>query len=253
VSEIDRGRAVGALVGSAMGDALGRAHRAGGDGSEFGIVTRDAVVLGEHLRRMGGIDGDGLLAEWQRERREGTVVVGRGADAAALARASTSAVFAASFTTADAMRLACRQAVVTHRDPAAWWGAAVHHALVRHALRGGEPLEVLGEAIDRVPVEVADTFRASLRPEPTAQAADTVWACLADAVAVMRSADGFEHAVHAAAAFGDEVGAVVGALAGARWGIDGIATIGADHVHGTARGRIYRTGDLVELAEHLAG
>jgi ADP-ribosylglycohydrolase len=306
VGGIDRQRALGALLGSAVGDALGAPFEfgpaarytarfppghphgnemIGGGGFGWGVGeftddTQMAIVLGEHLRRTGGLDEPALFADWQRWAGEATDVgvqtravlhggdwehgarlhyerTGRGAGNGALMRATTSALFAATFTKGDSMRLACRQAVLTHGDPAAWWGAAIYHVLVRAGVRGRDPFDDLDDALDRVPPEVAAPYRDLLTDDAAPHSGNgAVWGCLADAARAVRDAVSFEDAMRRACDVGDDVdtvACVAGGIAGSRWGVDAIPDRWLEVVYGRVLGRTYRADDLAELADRLVG
>jgi ADP-ribosyl-[dinitrogen reductase] hydrolase len=308
VADILPQRALGALVGSAVGDALGAPFEfglagqftasfptsargtsnemIGGGGfgwspGEFTDDTQMALIMGEHLLTTGGLDEPTLFAAWQHWARDASDVgvqtravlaggdwehgarrhfeqTGRGAGNGALMRATTSALFAAAWPLGDSMRLAMRQAALTHGDPAAGAGAAILHAMVRVGVRGGDPMSALDEAFDHLPPDQATRYRALLGPDGTAEAPGngSVWGCLVDAVMAVRQATSFEDAMRRAcdvAGDVDTVACVAGAIAGARWGIQSIPSRWLTHVHGTVAGRTYRSLDLQSMAVRLLG
>jgi ADP-ribosyl-[dinitrogen reductase] hydrolase len=173
-------------------------------------------------------------------------------------RATTSALFAAAWPLGDSMRLAMRQAALTHGDPAAGAGAAILHALVRAGVRGGDPLSALDDALQHLPDEQAIQFGTLLDPDNDVDVPGngSVWGCLVDAVAAVRDASSFEDAMRRACDVGDDVdtvACVAGAIAGARWGIQAIPSRWLTYVHGIAGGRTYRNLDLQSMAARLLG
>jgi len=164
-----------------------------------------------------------------------------------------------------ARRVTLHQAALTHGDPAAGWGAWMAVAMMRTAVRGGDPLARLdADLVSQLPGEVRPSFAPILAPTWTpdqpAPSNGTVWGCLAQAVWALRTTDTFEDAVVAAVSLGhdaDTVACVTGALAGAVYGVQAIPCRWTTYVHGavdTPRGRRhYRGGDLQVMAMRLLG
>jgi ADP-ribosyl-[dinitrogen reductase] hydrolase len=308
VTDILPQRAMGALVGSAVGDALGAPFEFGPAGQfterfptaqrgttnemiggggfgwsagEFTDDTQMALIMGEHLLTTGGLDEPTLFAAWQHWALDASDVgiqtravlaggdwehgarqhyerTGRGAGNGALMRATTSALFASAWPLGDSMRLAMRQAALTHGDPAAGAGAAILHALVRAGVRGDDPLSAIDEALDHLPAEQAARYGELLGGDTSSDVPGngSVWGCLVDAVNAVRGASSFEGAVRRAcdvAGDVDTVACVAGAIAGARWGIQAIPSRWTTYVHGSAGGRSYRSLDLQSMAVRLLG
>lgn len=156
------------------------------------------------------------------------------------------------------------ESALTHKHPAAGWGAWIAVELMRTALKGADPLAALPALIERTPVGVRDRFRHMLSPTWTPDTDDTsngsVWGCLAQAVWSLRTTTSFEAAVTTAVCLGDDadtVACVTGALAGALYGVQAIpsrwVTFAHGSLHGPAGFRTYGAPDLQRLALRLIG
>jgi len=307
--------AIGALVGAAVGDALGApfeflgpsrysaahpAPRLGGIGEmtgggsfgwhpgQFTDDTDMGVALAESLAAHRGLAPDDLWKRW-RAWASGARDVGmltRSAldhashvGAAALAEqvsggrsggnGSLMRNFPVPLATMNAseesmVRLARAQSALTHHDPDAGTGCALHATFIRAAILGGDPLQAMHDAVRRLDDPARDRWSALLAPtwEPSDASLPngTVWTCLAQAVWAFRGARGFEHAVVRAIELGgdaDTVGCVTGSLAGAFWGIQSIPSRWTTYLHGTLLTpdgpREYRNADLQDLAVRLLG
>ena len=304
MASISRERVVGALVGSAVGDALGAPCEFGpasqfstrvpasmpgpdtdemiGGGSfawapgEFTDDTQMAIVLGESLIDRGGFDGAALFERFRAWAATAKDVGGQtrvvlndeGPDAAArhfkrtgraagngsLMRATTSALFAAGGDLDSSFALAHAQSALTHGDPAAGWGTALYHGMIRAALRDEPTLDALPGLLDRLPTPHAGRYRSLLLSNvsvPDEPANSTIWGCLAQSVRILRRATSFEAAMRQAcdvAGDVDTVACVTGGLAGASFGLQAIPSRWAMRVHGAVDGRTYRPHDLQTLA-----
>jgi ADP-ribosyl-[dinitrogen reductase] hydrolase len=285
-----KARAIGALVGSAVGDALGAPFEFGPPGAyrrrfaapapqppgemvgggafgwepgEFTDDTQMALALAESLLTNGGFEPADIWTRfraWAARAKDVGVItrralehasfagaaqaahdeLGRSAGNGGLMRATPIALFTLDWARDAAMELACRQAALTHADPAAGWGAAIGVELVRLGVHGGDPFASLFDIVGHVPADhrtrFAEMLDPSWRPSTTVLPNGTVWTCLAEAVRAARSAGSFEDAVVAAIELGgdtDTVACVTGALAGAMFGIDAIPERWRSMIHGT--------------------
>ncbi|MFE0641793.1 ADP-ribosylglycohydrolase family protein [Streptomyces sp. NPDC058877] len=300
-------RAKGAVLGSAVGDALGApfefglpgafrerfpdgvGHMRGGGGWDPGEATDDtqmAVLLGESLLERDGLDlpdvfrrfrqwaaadpkDIGLQTEqvllgmdpWDVAAELHFQVNGRAAGNGSLMRASTPAVFFAAHGRAATMDAARRIAALTHGDPAAWEGTAILHELVRAALLGEDPLDVLAVTLAEVAPAHRERWATVLAPDWHPDAATefngAVWPCLGSAVWALRTTASFEGAVASAVDLGgdtDTVAAVTGTLAGAVYGPAAIPARWTSLLHvplpGSA-GRVLYADDLRTMAAAL--
>jgi ADP-ribosyl-[dinitrogen reductase] hydrolase len=303
-------RGIGALVGAAVGDALGAPYEFGCAGqltagfpdavlggcgemiggglfgwapAEFTDDTQMAVVLAESMLEHHAVDSDALFTSfvaWARTARDvgvatrralsfpsrvdavaATGLDPRGAGNGALMRVAPVAMAFFSADRSTAMLAATSQAAVTHGHPAAGWGAAIQVELLRAAMRGEDPLAAIDDIVAVLPEPHRTEFAEVLSPSYRPGASDgprngSVWTCLADAVWANRQGRTFAEVVRLAVDIGgdtDTVGAVAGALAGARFGASAIPSRWATYVHGVVDGRTYRLADLQELARRLMG
>lgn len=281
--------ALGALVGAAVGDALGAPFefhgpgrwsetfpvpvlggtgelRAGGPwaAGEFTDDTQMAVVLAESLLACGGLDPVDVWRRWRRwaataadvgvltraalahpgpdgaAARAHTTLGGRSAGNGTIMRDVPVALFTLDRPVDEAVGLAVAQAGLTHLDPHTHVGAALHVAMVRAWILGGDPDAAVSDLLDTQDPVLADRWRVLLAPAWTPIDATTgngtVWTCLAQAVWAVRHADSFADAVTRAVDLGDDadtVACVAGALAGARFGIQAIPSRWTTYLHGT--------------------
>ncbi len=286
VSRSEAIRAMGAVVGAAVGDALGAPFEFGRAGEyarrfpeailggagemvgggvfgwapgEFTDDTQMAMALAEALLAEGDYDPDRVwawfrawatgardigtrtaeslaYADWRRIPRETRHAAGNGA----LMR---SFPLALAFLDADRSTLrevVLHQALLTHPDPAAGWGSWVGVELIRAAVLGDQPFDLVHELLEELPEDHAAQFAPLLAarwtPGEGTPSNGSVWGCLAEAVWAVRSTDSFETAVTAAINLGgdtDTVACVAGALAGARYGVQAIPSRWATYVHGS--------------------
>jgi ADP-ribosyl-[dinitrogen reductase] hydrolase len=310
-----RQRAIGAVIGSAVGDALGAPFEFGPPGQfserfpqpviggigemiggggygwapgEFTDDTQMAIVQAESLLARDGVDGADLFERfrswagdakdvgnqtsavlrsgdpWERAaadhfRRNPD----RGAGNGSLMRSTPTAVRFARATADETVEIAHTTSAITHGDPAAGWGTALHHLMIRAVLLGDDLFAALEEGLQRLP-EDQERYRRMLAADWTPQEPEvpngTVWGCLATAVWAVRRSSGFADAVTSAIDVGgdtDTVAAVAGGLAGAIHGIQAIPSRWTTYLHGhvtTADGPdTYRLTDLHALAARLSG
>ncbi len=308
-----RQRALGAVLGSAAGDALGAPFEfqpagtygrrfpdpfIGGIGeqigggsfhwapAEFTDDTQMAVVQAQSLIACDGIDGAHLFERfrvWARTADDvgiqtratlGSHLPWDQAAAAyfvrhpmgsagngGLMRATPSAVYFAQHDLDASMHAARELAATTHGDPAAQWGAALHHAMVHAALRGDDPFAALDVALAGLPgdqVRFVEMLAADWTPDQGGLSNKSVWGCLAHAVWAVRTTTTFEDALVAAVQLGDDadtVAAVAGGLAGAIYGIQAIPSRWTTYLHGRVPDHdgAMRSADLQHLTLELIG
>lgn len=308
-STIDTQRVIGALLGSAIGDALGApfefgpagqftkrfpksmlgpsTEMVGGGGfgwkpGEFTDDTQMALIIAESLLAHGSFDGADIFGrfqawaksasdvgmqtrdvlrrgDWQHSATEHFESGSRAAGNGSLMRATTSALFAAAGDLDASFELARAQSGLTHGDPAAGWGAALYHGMIRAGVRGESPFDSLPSLLDRLPQPHRDRYRAMLTAD---EALDdeppngAVWTCLAEAVRVLRRATSFEDAMRRVcdvAGDVDTVACVTGGLAGATFGVQSIPSRWLTQVHGRVGQVRYANNDLQHIALRLAG
>ena len=249
---------------------------------EFTDDTQMAILLGESLLAHDGFDGADVFArfrdwaataadvgvqtrqvlddgDWQHSARRHFERSGRAAGNGSLMRATTSALWGGRGSLDASLELAIAQSELTHGDPAAGWGAALHHGMIHAALRGRDPLEALDSLLARLAEPHRERYTAMLfadGPTPGEPPNGTVWTCLAQAVRAVRATDSFEAAMRVVcdvAGDVDTVACVAGALAGARYGVGAIPERWTGVVHGSAGGRRYGFAELRVLAMRLIG
>ncbi|MET7512979.1 ADP-ribosylglycohydrolase family protein [Streptomyces sp. NPDC005480] len=304
-------RAIGAVVGSAVGDALGApfefgpegafsarfprpgvgGEMCGGGGWDSGEATDDtqmAVLVGESLLDLGGLDLPDICARfrkwaasepkdiglqtedvltngmpWDRAAAVHFRVNQRAAGNGFLMRASTSAVHFARAGQSATMDAARRIAALTHGDRAAWEGTAVFHEIVRVAPTGSNPLDALPGILALVHPDhrprYATVLAADWHPDQATEFNGAVWPCSGSAVWALRTTTTFEEALRAAIDTGgdtDTVAAVTGGLAGAYYGLDAIPERWTEPLHVPLPGfgrRVLSLRELVGLAQRLGG
>jgi len=242
---------------------------------EFTDDTQMALVLARHLRDVGAVDPDRLapaFAEWAKDAADvgiqtrrvlGAVTSGadwREAAAAlpptaegngSLMRVAPVALVATN--REQVARLAREQSRVTHPAAACLDACAVYATLLWDVIDGGWPsfAEVAARATnDSVHNAILEADAAG-----PPQMSGWVLHTLTGALWAVYGADGYADAVWRAVSLGvdaDTVGAVAGALAGARWGLAGVPSDLASRVtskHPLFAGEYPQT--LIQLAEAL--
>ncbi|MEU1304145.1 ADP-ribosylglycohydrolase family protein [Streptomyces shenzhenensis] len=264
--------AVGAVVGSAVGDALGAPFEFGPQGA-FSARFPGPGVGGEMCGGGGWAAGEpkdiGLQTEdvltngmpWDLAAAVHFQINQRAAGNGSLMRAATSAVYFARAGRSATMDAARRIAALTHGDRAAWEGTAVFHELIRVTLAGADPLDALPDVLDLVHPDhrrrYATVLATDWHPDQATEFNGAVWPCLGSAVWALRSTTSFEDAMRAAIDVGgdtDTVAAVTGGLAGAYHGMGAILTRWTEPLHVPLPGfdgRVLRRTDLVDLAHRL--
>jgi len=154
-----------------------------------------------------------------------------------------------------------RQSLVTHPHPECVAGCAFVNAAIYHLVRGVAPQETVAQACDDADLPVA--LRAVSQEAPTKERGDlpnTGWVrhTLESAIWGLLTTDSFEEAVVQVVNLGgdaDTAGAVVGALAGAAYGLSAIPVAWRAAVHGEwplRSGERWDTARLSALADRLA-
>jgi ADP-ribosyl-[dinitrogen reductase] hydrolase len=152
------------------------------------------------------------------------------------------------------------QSQVTHPHPECVAGSAFVNATIYHLLRGAPPAQAVAGALETV--DVPAPLREAIEAAPNRrrdQLPNTGWVrhTLESAVWGLLTGDSFEEAVVQVVNLGndaDTAGAVVGALAGAAYGLQGIPPRWREPLRGEwplRSGRIWRVDDLVNLADRL--
>jgi ADP-ribosyl-[dinitrogen reductase] hydrolase len=154
------------------------------------------------------------------------------------------------------------QSRVTHPHPECVVGSAFINATIYHLLRGASPEEAVARALGVV--EMPEGLRVVIEAAPyrhREELKNSGWVrhTLESAVWGLLSTDSFEEAVVQVVNLGndaDTAGAVVGALAGAAYGLAAIPVRWRDEVRGEwplGSGRLWQADDLAALAERLMG
>ena len=309
--------ALGTLVGSAVGDALGapfefkpagtyrarfpqavlggKAEMVGGGPfnwapGEFTDDTQLALALAESLlannhsfdpeqtwahftawsRRATdvGITTSTVLrqSDWRNAAELAHKELERTASNGSVMRIAPIGIVGARLSTAETVEIAIAQSALTHFDPRAGWAAALAAELISSLIHGHEFDAVLAALPDLVDDEHNDLYAGLLSPawEPgvaIGQSNGSAMICLAQAVWAVRTTSSFEEAVTVAVDLGhdtDTVGAVTGAIAGARYGIQGIPSRWSTPLNGVVAQpdgtmRYYRCRDLQAIAHRLIG
>jgi len=154
------------------------------------------------------------------------------------------------------------QSRVTHPHPECEAGSAFVNAAIYYLLRGVPPAEAIAQALDDVamPQPLRDVVeKAPTRTRDGLPNSGWVRHTLESAVWGLLTTGTFEEAVVQAVNLGndaDTAGTVVGALAGAAYGLDGIPRRWREALRGEwplRSGQYWRAADLIELADRLAG
>jgi len=154
------------------------------------------------------------------------------------------------------------QSRVTHAHPDCVAGCVFVNVALYHLLRGTSPAEAIAMALEGV--DLSAGLRALLASAPgrgRGELANSGWVrhTLESAVWGLLTTSTFEDALVQVVNLGrdaDTAGAVVGALAGAAYGLPAIPTRWRAALRGTwplRQGRTWREADLAALAERLAG
>lgn len=305
-----RQRVIGALVGSAVGDALGAPFEFGLPGAysrrfpasqqppgsemcgggtcgwepgEWTDDTQMALITAASLLAAEGLDEADLFAGYQQWVAAGPRDVGvqtgsvlrsrrpwqqaaavyyaaghRSAGNGSLMRTMPAAIFFARQGVEISRDAAERISALTHGDPSAGAGCAIYHQLVAVALAGQDPLAVITDALNRVPVGLRGRWKLVLHPDWTPHAASepngAVWPALGTAVWALRRFDSVQTGLRAVVDLGgdtDTVGCITGGLLGAVHGIQALPSRWTNALTGHVPGHPTLAGDLDAL-QHLA-
>ncbi|MGY1719077.1 ADP-ribosylglycohydrolase family protein [Blastococcus sp. SYSU DS0552] len=264
-------RVMGALAGSAVGDALGARFAAGAPGQFSARFPEPA--RGSRTEMCGGPD-DREPGEFT-DRTQRALLVGRsllerdGPDEAdlvaagsngSLALAVPAAIWGARSGAAASADAARRISALTSGDPATGEGCVLFAELLRVALDGGDPLASIAAALSLVADEQrwAAVLAPGWTPDQAGGPGGAVEPVLGAAVWALRRGRSFAEVLRLGVDLGGDTGTVAcvaGALAGAVFGMGGIPMRWASAVHGRAPGTGDRVGlaDLQELATLLDG
>jgi ADP-ribosyl-[dinitrogen reductase] hydrolase len=278
-----------AVVGG-LGEMLG----GGGWGpGEFTDDTQMAIALAESLIANRGINSADLWDRWRAwassandvgiltrralssESFEGAALNaevsngGKSAGNGSVMRNTPIALFLFDHPLSVVIEAAIAQSALTHNDPQAGFGAAIHAAMICAGIQGADMFGAIDDALALLPLEASETWAPLLHngwtPAESKLTNGTVWTCLAQAVWALRTSSTFEEAVTKAIDLGDDadtVGCVAGSLAGARWGIQSIPSRWTTYLNGSVatpldgggiETRTYNYNALQELARALMG
>jgi ADP-ribosyl-[dinitrogen reductase] hydrolase len=185
------------------------------------------------------------------QRRGGHSTAGNGS----IMRAAAGAVFFAADGTAATVDAALALSAVTHADPLCLWAVAMQHELIRVALEGDDPVEAIESVVAILPREIRAVYepllKSSWTPRSPGPGNGSAMGALAQALWALRRFDSFADLITAVIDLGkdtDSVAAVAGALAGAKFGIQGIPSRWLTYLHGEVTGLDRR----VRRYDHLA-
>lgn len=308
-------RVAGAVIGSAVGDALGAPFEFGrpnqfsirfptaargtstemcGGGAfnwrpgEFTDDTQMALAVADSLLRREGLDEADIFegfkawagarpsdigaqtaailfsgSSWSEAARNHFASGAKAAGNGSLMRATPAAVYFARGGQPGTMDAARRISVLTHGDPAASEGCAIFHELVRAWLEGEDAIASIPQILEHIAGEQrqkwADTLSSHWTPDQAAEPNGAVWPTLGTAVWALRHAISFEEALRSAIDVGgdtDTIGAVTGALAGAKFGIARIPMRWTSALQGGVPGHgdtLWRLPEFHHLATSLDG
>lgn len=155
------------------------------------------------------------------------------------------------------------QSQVTHAHPECGAGCAFVNAAIYGLLHGAEPAQAVAQAVDALGDGLPSDLRRTIEDAPRLsreQLLNSGWVrhTVESAVWGLLTTNSFEEAVVQVVNLGDDTdtaGAVVGALAGAAYGLEAIPRRWREALRGEwpPRGRVWREGELVALADRLAG
>lgn len=313
LSKLQEQAAIGALVGAAVGDALGapfefqepglfestfpnpiigeKGEMIGGGHfnwapGEFTDDTQMALALAESLIESGGFDpartfghfrawahtandignttrsalsiGDHAIAAEHAHKE-----IGYTASNGAVMRVAPVGIMGVTYGAEWTIKVAREQAALTHFDPIAQWSAVVVAEYIRRLIVTGNAVDSLDGLADLVPLEYRKDIKSAI--DGTNPMLDDsnggALVCIAQAFWAYRQADSFSEAVQLVINLGgdtDTVAAVTGAMAGARFGVQGIPARWTTYLHGTVfqpehKDRVYDYGDLQDTARRLIG
>lgn len=155
------------------------------------------------------------------------------------------------------------QSRVTHPHPECVAGSALINAIIYFLLHGAAPQEAVAQALDAVG-DLPPGLHQAVKAAPAlsrSELKNSGWVrhTVESAIWGLLATSSFEEAVIQVVNLGndaDTAGAVVGALAGAAYGLEAIPVRWREVLQGELpwqRGRVWKANDLVELAGRLAG
>ena len=155
------------------------------------------------------------------------------------------------------------QSQVTHAHPECGAGCAFVNAAIYGLLHGAEPAQAVAQAVDDLGDGLPSDLRRTIEDAPRLsreQLLNSGWVrhTVESAVWGLLTTSSFEEAVVQVVNLGDDTdtaGAVVGALAGAAYGLEAIPKRWRAALRGEwpPRGRVWREADLAALADRLGG
>lgn len=196
---------------------------------------------------------------------------GRTASNGAVMRIAPVGIFGVRLSRADSVDLAMQQAALTHFDPSAAFGAAFVADVIRSTIITGDFEASLTSAFEffaesayasMLNNEFADVLSHDFDPLADHVLPNgTIWTAVGQALWAVRTTASFHDAIVAAINLGgdtDTVAAIAGAIAGARYGLQGIPVRWTTYVHGHLdtphAGRLtYKGQDLINISRRLLG
>ncbi|NLG49181.1 MAG: hypothetical protein GX552_03595 [Chloroflexi bacterium] len=160
------------------------------------------------------------------------------------------------------LQASIEQSDITHPDPLCGAACALVNAVIWHGLRGADAATAVERALEAV--ELPDALRRTVEQAPGRSADElqnTGWALHAVESAVwgLLTTDSFAECVIQVANLGNDAdtsACVVGAMAGAVYGLDAIPLDWREALHGRwpiHSERVWRVADFVALADALVG
>jgi ADP-ribosyl-[dinitrogen reductase] hydrolase len=193
-------------------------------------------------------------SDWRHAARDHFAAGNRAAGNGSLMRTVPAAIRFSRAGNDESAAAARRISDLTHGDPAAGDGCAIYHLLLATALDGGDPLDALPEALDRVHSSRRPEWERVLSPtwsperEPTPNGA--IWPTLATAVWALRKGWRFDEAMRRVIDIGgdtDTIACVTGGLLGAVQGIQAIPSRWTTPLNGDVPGHAPVVRDLADL------
>ena len=223
----------------------------------FRIWAQTANDIGNTTREALSIDDHTIAAEYAHNQ------LGRTGSNGAVMRIAPVGVMGVAHGAAWTIKVAREQAALTHFDPIAQWSAVVVAEFIRRLIVTGNAVDSLDGLAEIVPFEHRSAIKDAI--DGTTPMLDKnnggALVCIAQAFWAYRQADSYSEAVQLVINLGgdtDTVAAVTGAMAGARFGVQGIPARWTTYLHGTVsqpngEDRLYDYGALQDTARLLIG